>query len=123
MHAHRTSGHPQSPQCMRPMHAGYIREVRGNNLMDMDIWQHHEKQVLGSCPGWCQINKWPGSWAPEWVPALLLLVEEAGEVFLVDLVNLGRFPHVVEFRPVVLADEDEPGWLPAAPPPAAATAT
>lgn len=95
------------------MHAGYVREVRGNNL-DMEVWQHQEKQVLGTCPAWCQINKWPGSWAPEWVPALLLLIEEAGEVFLADLINLGRFPHIVEFRPVVLADEDEPGWLPVA---------
>lgn len=105
---------PPVTQCMQFTHAGYIREARGENL-HMDVWQHEEKQVLGSCQGWCQINKWPGTWIPEWVPALLLLVEDQGELMLADLVNLGRFPHLVEFRPVYIADEDAPGWLPATP--------
>lgn len=95
------------------MHAGYVREVRGDNL-DMEIWQHQEKTVLGSCPGWCQINRWPSTWDPEWVPALLILIKDGTSLCLADLVNLGRFPHLVEFQPVYIAEEDEPGWLPAA---------
>ena len=81
----------------------------------MEVWPHESKTILASCDTWCQINKEPGVWEPEWIAGKLLLLEERGGVYLANLINLPFFPHLIEYRPVWLPEADVPAWLPHAP--------
>jgi hypothetical protein len=91
--------------------ADYLRELEDEDDY-MVVWPHESKQVIASCDAWCQINKEPGIWAPEWVVAKLLVLEEQGSVYLANLINLPFFPHLIEYRPVFLPEDALPGWLP-----------
>jgi hypothetical protein len=78
----------------------------------MEVWPHDKKNILASCDAWTQSNKEAGIWSPEWIPAKLLILEENGNVFLANLINLSIFPHLIEYRPIFLPAADVPGWLP-----------
>ena len=78
----------------------------------MEVWPHDNKIFLASCDAWCQINKEPSVWEPEWIAAKLLVLEEQGTVFLANLINLPFFPHLIEYRAVALPEADVPAWLP-----------
>lgn len=91
--------------------ADYLRQLSEEDDQ-MEVWPHTQKTILASCEAFCQINKDAGHWAPEWIAAKLLILEEQGNVYLANLINVPFFPHLIEYRPVFLPESDVPGWLP-----------